>query len=111
MIAAPLALALVLLTGDPTVPAQTVKIMAKRFEYVPNEITLKKGVPAVLELVSSDRRHGFHIHDLRIREDVMPGQSVFVRFTPEKAGRFAFECDVFCGTGHEEMSGVIVVVE
>jgi hypothetical protein len=28
---------------------------------------------------------------------------------PERAGTFAFHCDVFCGDGHEEMSGRIVV--
>jgi cytochrome c oxidase subunit 2 len=30
-------------------------------------------------------------------------------FTPRKAGQFAFSCDVFCGSGHEGMDGVIVV--
>ncbi len=26
-----------------------------------------------------------------------------------KAGSFGFPCDVFCGTGHEEMSGTLLV--
>jgi cytochrome c oxidase subunit 2 len=32
-----------------------------------------------------------------------------VRVVPQKAGRFEFHCDVFCGSGHEEMSGILVV--
>jgi len=34
-----------------------------------------------------------------------------VRVVPEKAGRFTFLCDNFCGDGHEDMNGVIVVSE
>jgi len=32
-----------------------------------------------------------------------------VRFTPDRAGTFPFLCDIFCGEGHEGMSGKIVV--
>jgi cytochrome c oxidase subunit 2 len=32
-----------------------------------------------------------------------------VRIVPDKAGTFAFHCDVFCGDGHEGMTGEIVV--
>jgi cytochrome c oxidase subunit II len=34
-----------------------------------------------------------------------------ISLTPDKAGRFAFACDVFCGVGHEEMSGTLIVTE
>jgi cytochrome c oxidase subunit 2 len=30
---------------------------------------------------------------------------------PDTAGKFFFACDVFCGSGHEEMEGEIVVTE
>ena len=29
----------------------------------------------------------------------------------DKAGSFAFNCDVFCGSGHEDMGGTLVVTE
>jgi cytochrome c oxidase subunit II len=32
-----------------------------------------------------------------------------VRLTLDKAGSFVFLCDVFCGSGHEDMSGTLVV--
>jgi cytochrome c oxidase subunit 2 len=34
-----------------------------------------------------------------------------VRIVPDKVGRFVFACDNFCGDGHEDMEGVIVVSE
>ena len=47
--------------------------------------------------------------DLGLRIDVEPGKTAQVRFVPEKAGTFLFHCDIFCGTGHEEMAGTMVV--
>jgi hypothetical protein len=45
----------------------------------------------------------------RCGTDVAVGQPVRVRLVPQAAGTFEFHCDVFCGSGHEEMSGRIVV--
>jgi cytochrome c oxidase subunit 2 len=33
-----------------------------------------------------------------------------IRFVPDKSGKFTFLCDVFCGEGHEEMSGTLTVI-
>ena len=90
-------------------PDQVIKITAKRFEYNPNEIKLKKGVPAVLEFTSLDRLHGFSCPDFGIRTDIAPGKVATVRFVPDKAGTFPFHCDIFCGDGHEEMTGKFIV--
>ena len=90
---------------------QVVKITAKRFEYSPKEITVKKGVPVVLEFTSLDRLHGFNCPELKIRTDIEPGKTNAVRFVPDKVGTFPFHCDNFCGTGHEGMRGTINVVE
>ena len=90
---------------------QTIRITAKKFEYSPNEIRLKKGVPAVLELSSLDRVHGFNCPDLGVRADIIPGKVSSVRVVPQKAGIYEFHCDIFCGDGHEDMSGKIIVEE
>ena len=92
-------------------PEQVVQIKAKKFEYMPNEITLKKGVPVVLELTSLDRHHGFNCPAFKIRGDVLPGKITKISFTPDKVGTFEFHCDVFCGSGHEDMTGKFVVTE
>ena len=88
-----------------------IKITAKKFEYSPNEVTLKKGVPVVLELTSLDRLHGFNIFDLGIRADINPGQITKIRIVPTKTGTFIFRCDIYCGEGHENMEGKMTIEE
>jgi cytochrome c oxidase subunit II len=93
------------------VPEQVIHLTAKKFEYSPSAITVKKGQPVVIEIVSLDRKHGFTIPELKVRSDVKPGTQNVVRFTPDKTGTFNFHCDLFCGSGHEGMAGTLVVVE
>jgi cytochrome c oxidase subunit II len=90
---------------------QVIRVTAKKFEYSPNEITVKKGVPVVLEITSLDRDHGFKLREFGVRADIKPGQTTRVRIVPKKTGHFPFQCDVFCGSGHEDMSGELVVVD
>jgi cytochrome c oxidase subunit 2 len=90
---------------------QVVQIKAKRFEYMPNEITLKKGVPVVLELTSLDRLHGFNCPAFKIRGDIRPHKITKISFTPDKVGTFEFHCDNFCGSGHETMTGKFIVTD
>ena len=35
----------------------------------------------------------------------------YVEFTADKAGTFNFYCNNYCGQGHPDMSGVLVVTE
>src|ERR1700693_1690400 len=89
---------------------QVIKILARRFTYTPNKLTLKKGVPVVLELTTADVLMGFSVPDFNTRADIIPGQVARVRLVPDKTGTFAFICDIFCGNGHEAMNGTITVV-
>jgi cytochrome c oxidase subunit 2 len=90
---------------------QVIQITAKRFEYSPRDITVKKGIPVVLEFKSLDRLHGFDCPGLGIRSDIPPQKVTILRFVPQKAGTFPFHCDNFCGSGHEGMAGTITVTE
>jgi len=89
-------------------PAE-IHIGAKKFEYHPNKVTAKLGQPVVLVLTSEDRIHGFKMPDFGLRTDIVPGQETRVTLTPDKAGSFTFFCDVFCGDGHEDMDGTLVI--
>ena len=86
-----------------------ISISARQWAFSPASITLQKGVPVFLELSSTDVHHGFNLPDLGVRTDVLPGQKVRVRVTPDKTGTFGFFCDFFCGSGHEGMQGQVVV--
>jgi cytochrome c oxidase subunit II len=86
-----------------------IKVVAKKFEFVPAEIKVRRGETVVLRFTSPDVPMGANFADFKQRVDIMPGKVATLRLTPEQAGSFVFLCDVFCGTGHEEMSGTLVV--
>jgi cytochrome c oxidase subunit 2 len=88
---------------------RVVKIEARKFRFAPNLIELKLGEAVILELRALDFAHGFSIPDWKMRTDLVMGKTVRMRVQPEQAGQFAFLCDNFCGSGHEEMNGSIVV--
>ena len=96
---------------EPSTNEQMIRISAKTFEFQPIEITVKKGIPVTLELVSADRHHGFKLPAFQLRADIRPGSVEKIRFVPDRTGTFQFLCDVFCGDQHEEMSGTFTVVE
>ncbi len=90
---------------------KVITVSAMKFEFLPATINLKRGEPVILELNSLDRAHGFKVPGLGLDAAVLPDTTVRVRVVPDKAGRFTFACDNFCGDGHEDMEGVIVVSE
>ena len=103
---------LLIYTRANAVPTERViHITAKKFDFSPDSITLKKGEPVVLEISSADREHGFNLRAFGVRANISPGKVSRIRFTPDKTGKFTFSCDVFCGDGHEEMTGTVIVNE
>jgi cytochrome c oxidase subunit 2 len=91
-------------------PAERIiKVTSKQFAFTPNRIELKKNEPVVLELTALDVPMGFNAPDFHVRADMVPGTVSRIRLTPDKTGEFTFLCDVFCGSGHEDMNGTIVV--
>ena len=90
---------------------QRIEITAKRFEFGPGEITLKKGQPVILVLKSADVAHGISIRELNVLVKVGKGGTAEVQFTPDKTGDFVGHCAVFCGSGHGSMAFKVHVVD
>ncbi len=94
-----------------TAPSEKViKVVSRRFVFEPSEIVLKKGEAVTLEITTADVLMGFSVPDLKQRADIVPKQVVRVHLKPDKTGTFPFLCDIFCGSGHENMNGTIKVV-
>jgi cytochrome c oxidase subunit 2 len=89
--------------------AETIAISVRQWAFTPAQITLKKGVPVILELTSEDVHHGFNVAEWQVRADIVPGNKTQVPVTPTTAGTFSFFCDYYCGSGHEGMQGQITV--
>jgi cytochrome c oxidase subunit II len=88
-----------------------IEVTAKRFEFNPGEIVLKKGEPVVLVLKSIDVPHGVRFKELGIETKAKKGESSELAFTPNKVGTFVGQCAVFCGSGHGSMKLTLRVTE
>jgi cytochrome c oxidase subunit II len=89
--------------------ARVIEVTAQRFSFTPSEIMLRSGEPVVLAITSLDFVHGFKVPELGIRTDLLPGRVTRVDIKALAPGRYDFLCDNFCGGGHEDMNGAIVV--
>jgi cytochrome c oxidase subunit II len=89
-----------------------IDIVASRFSFEPNEITVKKGESVTLSLRSMDVTHGLVIEQLHLRiDEIHKGRSADVAFSPDTTGTFEGKCAHFCGKGHGSMIFTVHVVE
>ena len=88
---------------------RAIAITAKRFEFVPSTITLKKGETVKLVVTSEDVTHGFFLRPLKIDTDLVPGKTQEITVTPQATGTFLAICHHFCGAGHGNMKLTVVV--
>lgn len=65
--------------------------------------------PVVIQLTSKDVIHSFGVPAMRVKQDVIPGTTSRVWFTPTRPGRYDIQCSQLCGIGHYRMHGIIVV--
>ena len=92
-------------------PAQRIEVQARKFTFGPNEIRVKKGQRVTIVLTSPDFVHGFAMPDFNVRGDGIPGKTVEITFVADKAGKFIYLCDNFCGEGHDKMTGFLIVTK
>lgn len=84
-------------------------MIAKQFEFIPSTINVNQGDMVVLKITSADVDHGFSLPEFNIRENIIPGEETTITFFADKTGTFEFHCDVYCGSGHMDMKGQLIV--
>ena len=95
-----------LASGNP----RRVEVVAQRFAFDPDSITLKKGEPVILALRSIDVPHGLRFRELNLEVKAPKSGTGEVLFTPDKDGDFVGHCSVFCGAGHGSMTLTMHVI-
>jgi plastocyanin len=98
-----------LVQGEPA-PVKTFELIAARFAFTPDRIEVQQGDHVIVRLHSADVEHGFALKELGVATIVPAGgETVSVEFVASRAGTFEFACSSYCGKGHHEMTGMLVV--
>ncbi len=87
---------------------RTIHMGVRQYVWEPATITAKKGELVRLIIHNADVLHGLVIPELGVNQDIPPDGAV-VEFTASKEGSFEFFCSIWCGEGHMEMRGQLVV--
>jgi cytochrome c oxidase subunit 2 len=89
---------------------RTIDVVARRFTFEPSTIDAAEGERLRLVVTSADGVHGVEIKKFRVNKEIpRGGDPVVIEFTASEAGRFPIICSAFCGDGHGDMKGMLVV--
>jgi heme/copper-type cytochrome/quinol oxidase subunit 2 len=115
------------LTSQAVQEVQVIEMTAKKYEYSPSPLRVKRGAKIQLSITALDRTHGFKINlspdgsdeksDLGLiftanSDDCFKlekGVPTVVEFVARTPGTYSFHCCNRCGIGHGGMKGQIVV--
>ena len=88
-----------------------IDVVARRFAFEPARIEVAVGERVRLRVVSADGVHGFEIKKFKVKKEIPRGTTpVIIEFTASEAGEFPILCSEYCGDGHEDMQGQLVVL-
>jgi cytochrome c oxidase subunit 2 len=88
-----------------------IPMTAKKYDFTPSSIHVKKGEHVRLLIIAADHDHGFKLPAFDIQQELKKGETTTVEFTADKAGTFRFACSHVCGFGHRGMKAELVVEE
>lgn len=89
--------------SDSSDNVREISLDAKMFEFSQTEIRVKQGERIRISINNMDATHGIWIPGLGVSGNEK------VEFTADKKGEFEFSCNNYCGAGHRDMKGVIIV--
>jgi heme/copper-type cytochrome/quinol oxidase subunit 2 len=114
----------------PADSSHVIEVVAKTFEFIPNEIHVMAGERVQINLHTADRAHGLklNLYPEGAGEDGAPGlvfehpqddakvdkhKDRVIKFVAMRPGTYDFKCSVQCsmGHGHDRMTGKFIVDE
>lgn len=84
-------------------------LVAHMWTFDPEDIEIPAGSTVDFYLTSKDIVHGFHINEKGVNMMAVPGTINKITTKFEEEGTYRFVCNEFCGTGHQNMMGKIIV--
>ncbi len=77
----------------------------------PTEIRVSQGQEVTLLITAVDSVHEFTLTGYDVKKKIYPGKVVNLSLVTTTPGQYKFECTTYCGIGHEEMVGHLIVVQ
>ncbi len=74
-----------------------------------NTVTVPRGAVVDFYVTSRDVMHGYHIDKTLANLMAIPGAVTYARVKFDKAGEYQILCHEYCGLGHQNMVGRIIV--
>lgn len=103
---------------------ETVQIESFQWGFTPQQIEVPVNTKLTLEFVTStfEKEPDFTVHSwyleapydigpVELHEDTDPDVDAKVEFVADQTGEFQYECTIYCGTGHANMKGTLIVTE
>ena len=88
---------------------RTFTLTARKFEFDPEVIDVRRNDVVRLTITSPDIAHSFTVDAYRIQKRIPAGGSVTFEFRADEVGRFPFYCSMRADPGCEEMRGELIV--
>jgi cytochrome c oxidase subunit 2 len=111
---------------NPADAPRVIEVSAKKYEFTPAEIHVKKGEKVELKIHSVDETHGVKltVYPEGAKDKGAPGLVLdqpaengkvtkgtdqIIDLTAQEPGTYNFVCAKFCGFGHDKMKGKLIV--
>lgn len=90
-------------------PERTIHMGVRQYAWDPSVIQAKQGELVRLIIHNADVQHGLVIPELNVLNIDIPTEGAVIEFEANKVGTFVFFCSYYCGEGHSEMRGKIII--
>ncbi|MBB5236071.1 cytochrome c oxidase subunit II [Deinococcus budaensis] len=84
-------------------------VVSRAFAYDPPVLRVPAGRPVTIHVTSADVMHGYYVEGTNINVNVVPGQVASLTATFRQPGDHSVICNEYCGAGHHNMLGRVVV--
>lgn len=96
-------------SGEVVEGIREIEVEAVKYKFNPPIIVVNSGEKVKIKLNSADADHGFAIDEIGFDLKGEEGEVVEKEFTAPEPGVYVIKCSVYCGLGHNNMTGTLVV--
>ena len=96
-------------SGEVVEEIREIRVEAVKYKFNPPIIVVNSGERVRIKLNSADADHGFAIEEIGFDLKGEKGMVIEKEFTAPEPGVYVIKCSVYCGLGHNNMAGTLVV--